>query len=42
MLEQKLRSQLRPYVHDIARRLAWAAYRQGILHGEELARYKWP
>lgn len=39
-LEHHLRSQLHPDVHAIARRIAWAAYRQGILHGEELARYR--
>jgi hypothetical protein len=39
-LEQQLPSQLHPDVHAIARRIAWAAYRQGILHGELLAKYK--
>jgi hypothetical protein len=29
-----------PKAYDTARRLAWAAYRQGILHGELLAKYK--
>jgi hypothetical protein len=41
-LEHKLRSQLHPDVHGIARRLAWAAYRQGILHGELLAKHQKP
>jgi hypothetical protein len=39
-LEQQLPAQLHPDVHAIARRIAWAAYRQGILHGEALARHK--
>jgi hypothetical protein len=29
-----------PKTYDTARRIAWAAYRQGILHGELLAKYK--
>lgn len=28
--------------YDTARRLAWAAYRQGIIHGELLAKYQKP
>jgi hypothetical protein len=39
-LEQQLNSQLHPDVYGIARRIAWAAYRQGILHGELLAKYQ--
>ncbi len=39
-LEQQLPSQLHPDVHAIARRIAWAAYRQGVLHGELLAQHK--
>jgi hypothetical protein len=41
-LEQQLPSQLHPDVHAIARRIAWAAYRQGILHGELLAKHQKP
>lgn len=41
-LEQQLPSQLHPDVHAIARRIAWAAYRQGILNGELLAKYQKP
>lgn len=37
-LEQQLSSQLHHDVHAIARRIAWAAYRQGVLHGELLER----
>jgi hypothetical protein len=39
-LEQQLNSQLHPDVYGIARRIAWAAYRQGILHGELLAKHQ--
>lgn len=37
-LEQQLCSQLHPDVHAIIHRIAWSAYRQGVLHGELLER----
>lgn len=34
---QQLSSKLHPDINEIVRRIAWAAYRQGILHGELLS-----
>lgn len=37
-LEQQLSQQLHPDLHNMVSSLVWGAYRQGIMHGEELER----
>ena len=41
-LQQKLRQQLSPDAFDSVKSVAWAAYRQGMLHGELLVKHQKP